>query len=67
MVPSFIFSYTIYLFIAVFGCLSFAGVEKLSDNIINMYPKGTAVLIGKICISLLVLLSYPLQVNIALL
>jgi amino acid permease len=60
------FRYLLYLVIALFGYIAFAslGGENVADNIISMYPEAhAAIMAGKVCIVLVVLLSIPLLVH----
>ena len=54
------FSAITYLFVGLIGYLTFG--SSVADNIIAMYPdQGLFVCIGKICVIILTLSSYPVQ------
>lgn len=54
-------SFLVYLFVGVFGVLTFGASVK--PNIIQQYPPSPIITGGQISIILLVLLSYPLQLH----
>jgi amino acid permease len=58
-----IFSFAIYVVVAIFGLITFAGTGELSDNIIMMYPRSYITLAGEACLASMVLLSYPLLLH----
>jgi len=49
----------IYMIIGLLGYLTFG--DKVEDNILNSYPKTTAVSVGRVALTILVTFSYPLQ------
>ncbi|KAJ3382628.1 hypothetical protein HDU92_004660 [Lobulomyces angularis] len=52
-------AFVIYQTIGILGYLSYG--ESLNSNIITMYPKNSFVTFGQFAITILVLLSFPLQ------